>query len=171
MFSRRMAGTPKTQELQMGFKDLNEMIDFAIEKEEEAADFYASAARQEDMAGSRKMFEEFASEELKHKKMLEDFKKGSVDDSVKAYKLKWITDIKRSDYMVDVEYHHGMNYREILHLAMKREEKALAFYNFLLANTEDETIRKLLKILCQEEARHKLALETMYDDFMAKMGD
>jgi hypothetical protein len=26
-------------------------------------------------------------------------------------------------------------------------------------------------VLCQEEARHKLALETMYDDYMAQMGD
>ncbi len=155
----------------MGFTDLNEMIDFAIEKEQEAADFYEAAGRQENMAGSREMFTEFASEERKHKRMLEDLKKGSVDQSIKSYKLKWITDIKRSDYLVDVEYHPGMNYREMLHLAMKREEKALAFYNDLLANAEDEKTRKLLKILCQEEARHKLALETMYDDFMAEMGD
>jgi hypothetical protein len=26
-------------------------------------------------------------------------------------------------------------------------------------------------VLCQEEAKHKLALETLYDDYMAKMGD
>jgi hypothetical protein len=26
-------------------------------------------------------------------------------------------------------------------------------------------------VLCQEEAKHKLALETMYDDYMAAMGD
>jgi len=65
----------------MGFKDLNEIIDFAIEKEQEAADFYTMAAGYEDMAGSREMFEEFAAEELKHKQMLEDLKKGSVDAS------------------------------------------------------------------------------------------
>ncbi len=155
----------------MGFKDLNEIIDFAIEKEQEAADFYTMAAGYEDMAGSREMFEEFAAEELKHKQMLEDLKKGSVDASLKDYKLKWITDIKRSDYLIDVEYHKGMTYREILHLAMKREEQALKLYNDLLANTEDDQTRKLLKVLCQEEAKHKLALETMYDDFMAEMGD
>lgn len=155
----------------MGFTDLTEIIDFAIEKEQEAADFYAAAARHEKMAGSREMFEEFAAEEMKHKKMLQDLKQGSVDEAVKGYPLKWITDIKRSDYLTDIEYHPGMNYREILHLAMKREEKALAFYNDVLANTEAEKGRKVLKILCQEEARHKLALESLYDDFMAEMGD
>ncbi len=155
----------------MGFTNLTEIIDFAIEKEQEAADFYATAGHNEKMAGSREMFEEFANEELKHKKMLEDLKKGSVEESVKGYAFKWITDIRRSDYLTDIEYHQGMNYREILHLAMKREEKALAFYNDVLANAEDEKTRKVLKILCQEEAKHKLALETLYDDFMAEMGD
>ena len=29
----------------------------------------------------------------------------------------------------------------------------------------------VLKLLAQEEAKHKLALETMYDDYMAEMGD
>lgn len=155
----------------MGFKDLNEILDFAIEKEQEAADFYTEASEQEAMSGSRDMLKEFASEELKHKQMLEDLKTGKVDASVKSYKLKWITDIKRSDYLTDLEYQKGMGYRDMLLLAMKREEKALKLYNDLLDNAESEEAKKLFQILCQEEAKHKLALETMYDDYMAKMGD
>ncbi len=155
----------------MGFKDLNEILDFAIEKEQEAADFYTEASEQEAMSGSRDMLKEFAGEELKHKQMLEDLKTGKVDDSIKEYKLKWITDIKRSDYLTDLEYEKGMSYRDMLLLAMKREEKALKLYNDLLDNAESEEAKKLFQILCQEEAKHKLALETMYDDYMAKMGD
>ena len=34
-----------------------------------------------------------------------------------------------------------------------------------------KTVRRFFKILCQEEAKHKLALESMYDDYMAEMGD
>jgi hypothetical protein len=30
---------------------------------------------------------------------------------------------------------------------------------------------KQFKMLCQEEATHKLALQTLYDGYMAKMGD
>ncbi|KKK77857.1 hypothetical protein LCGC14_2849370, partial [marine sediment metagenome] len=44
-------------------------------------------------------------------------------------------------------------------------------FNDLLKQAQKEDIEKLFKILCQEEAKHKLALETLYDDFMAKMGD
>ena len=87
------------------------------------------------------------------------------------YEFKWITDIKRSDYIVDLEYTPGMGYNDILMLAMKREEKALKLYNDFLEQTDSEEGKTLFKILCQEEAKHKLALETMYDDYMAKMGD
>ena len=64
-----------------------------------------------------------------------------------------------------------MNYRDILMLAIKREEKALALYNDLLVRADTENSQKVFKILCQEEAKHKLALESMYDDYMAEMGD
>jgi rubrerythrin len=156
----------------MGFENFDGILDFAIEKEQEAADFYSMVARHEDLPGSREMFEEFASEELKHKKMLENMKKtGNVEESLKGYRFKWITDIKRSDYLIDIEFHHGMNYREILHLAMKREEKALKFYGDLREKAEDDNAKKLFNVLCQEEAKHKLSLESIYDDFMANLGD
>ena len=44
-------------------------------------------------------------------------------------------------------------------------------YNELQKKTEKEDIITLFKMLSQEEAKHKLALETLYDDFMATQGD
>jgi rubrerythrin len=117
------------------------------------------------------MFAEFAAEEQKHEKILLDFKTEGVSKSLEEYQLKWITDIKRSDYLVDLSYEKGMPYNEILLLAMKREEKALKLYNDFLEKADTDESKKLFKVLCQEEAKHKLALETMYDDYMAKMGD
>ena len=156
----------------MNFEDLEAIIDFAIEKEREAAEFYERISNdEEDFAGSKKMFQEFAAEEQKHEKILQDFKVKGISKSLEEYQLKWITDIKRSDYMVDLSYEKGMPYNEILLLAMKREEKALKFYNELLEKADTDESKKLFKVLCQEEAKHKLALETIYDDYMAKMGD
>jgi rubrerythrin len=108
----------------MNFEDIEAIIDFAIEKEREAAVFYESISKdEEDFSGSKKMFAEFAVEEQKHEKILQDFKTGGISKSLEEYQLKWITDIKRSDYMVDLSYEKGMPYNEILLLAMKREEK------------------------------------------------
>ena len=156
----------------MNFEDLDAIIDFAIEKEREAAEFYEKISNdEEDFSGSKKMFKEFAAEEQKHEKILQNFKIKGISKSLEAYKLKWITDIKRSDYMVDLSYEKDMPYNEILLLAMKREEKALKLYNDFLEQADTDDSKKLFKVLCQEEAKHKLALETMYDDYMAAMGD
>ena len=155
----------------MKFESLDEIVDFAIEKEREAAEFYQSISEQESFSGTKQMFAEFAAEEKKHEDLLLKFKTTGVTESLNDYQLKWITDIKRSDYVVEMEYTPGMAYNEILMLAMKREEKALALYNDFLDKADTEAGKKLFKVLCQEEAKHKLALETMYDDYMAEMGD
>ena len=155
----------------MEFENLDAILEFAIEKEIEAAEFYIRISKQEVFSGAGKMFEEFAQEERKHQTMLEEFKSKGLTASMQDYNFKWITDIKRSDYVVDLQYNPGMAYNEILLLAMKREEKALKLYNDFLAQAKSDASKTLFKILCQEEAKHKLALETMYDDYMAQMGD
>ncbi|CAB1064962.1 hypothetical protein D1BOALGB6SA_9759 [Olavius sp. associated proteobacterium Delta 1] len=155
----------------MEFENLAAILDFAIEKELEAAEFYTHISQEEAFSGAGRMFEEFAQEERKHQQLLQDFKAGGLAASMEDYQFKWISDIKRSDYVVDSEYSRGMGYSDILMLAMKREEKALQLYNDFLEKADSEESRTLFKVLCQEEAKHKLALETMYDDYMAEMGD
>ena len=155
----------------MDFKNLTEIIDFAIAKEVEAAEFYRTVSEQEIFSGKKEMFLEFAAEERKHQALLEDLKAGKLGSKLDDYEFKWITDIKRSDYVDEIDYKPGMPYNEILLLASKREEKALALYNEMLANADTDESKKVFKMLCQEEAKHKLTLETMLDDYMAKMGD
>ena len=155
----------------MQFDNLKAVIDFAIQKEEEAAELYESASKEESMSGAKDMLLEFSNEEKKHQAMLEKFGTEGIDKSVASYKLKWIPDLKRSDYVIELEYKAGMGYKDLLMLAMKQEEKALKLYNNLLKQAEGEESKKLFQFLCQEEANHKLKLETMYDDYMAKMGD
>ena len=155
----------------MEFKDLKDIIDFAIAKEQEAAAFYEEASNEETMSGAKDMLKEFAQEERKHQMLLEKFSSQGIVEGLDDYKFKWIVDIKRSDYVAEMEYKKGMLYNELLMLAMKREEKALALYNKMQENADTDEGRMLFKVLCQEEAKHKLKLETMYDDYMAEMGD
>ncbi len=155
----------------MEFKTPNDILDYAIGKEKEAKQFYLDISEEEGLYGNRQTFLDLAKEEDKHVVMLEKLKAGVKDRGVDNYEFKWIKDIKRSDLLLDIEYKQGMNYRDILMLAIKREEKALKLYNDLQVRVEDADHAKIFKILCQEEAKHKLALETMYDDVMAEMGD
>lgn len=153
----------------MNFASIEEILQFAIEKEEEAAAFYTEVAAQEPFSGAKQTFMEFAGEENKHAALLRDFE--ASQEKIKEYALEWIPDMKRSDYMVDMVYEKGMHYADILRLAMKREEKALALYNQLQSKTNQNEYIRLFKILAQEEAKHKQFLEGLYDDFMAQQGD
>ncbi len=153
----------------MSFDSFKEIVDYAIEKEKETATFYMDAAGQESFAAIKEALLEMAEEEKKHQELLENL--GKNKESIENYKLKWIPDLKRSDYLIDMTYQEGMMYPDILRLAMKREEKALKMYNDMLKKTDNEEHIKVLQILCQEEAKHKNYLETVYDDHLAVQGD
>ena len=153
----------------MNFNNLKEIIEFAIEREKEAVSFYEDASSRQEYSDARKMFKDFANEERKHRALLEGFLKG--EQTIVDYQFKWIPDMKRSNYLVDIPYEKGMPYADILRLAMKREEKSLDLYNKLALEIDDKEMKQIFKVLCQEEAKHKLALETLYDDYMAEMGD
>lgn len=153
----------------MTFESFEVLIEFAIEKEKEAASFYTDLAGRTSFSGVKDSLLEMAEEEKKHESILKNL--GDNKALVEEYKFKWIPDMKRSDYMIELEYEDGMNYVDILRLAMKREEQALKMYNELQKKTDNPENIKLLKVLCQEEAKHKLFLEGLYDDHMAEQGD
>jgi rubrerythrin len=154
----------------MNFNSVDEIIAYAIEKEKEAVNFYTEISQNESLEGVKQTFVGFAEEEQKHVRLLEDL--GGNKEKIASYEFKWIPDMKRSDYMVDITYEKGMHYTEILRLAMKREEKALQLYNELASKAADKPeFVKIFQILSQEEAKHKNILETIYDDFMAAQGD
>jgi rubrerythrin len=155
----------------MDFNNLAAIIDFAISQEREAADFYRSVGDKETGEGKKEIFLRFAEEEDKHRLLLEKLKSGSIARDLDLYPFTWIVDIKRSNYVAELVYSPNMPYRDILMLAAKREEKSLALYNLLLSKAEDAEARKVFKMLCQEEAKHKLALEGTLDAYMAEMGD
>jgi rubrerythrin len=151
----------------MALDTFDEIIQFAIEKEIEAQDFYKKASEEESLSGSRQMLLDFANEEKKHQEMLENLDKQTVMET----KIEPIPDLKRSDYMKKMDYTPGMGYRDILITGMKREEEAVNLYENLKARTENDEIKQVFQLLVQEESKHKLALEKLYDDFMAQMGD
>ncbi len=153
----------------MNFESIDDIIDFASQKEKEAVEFYTELSEQESFLALKESLADFAKQEQKHYELLQNF---NADQSqLGNYEFKWIPDMKRSDFLVDIEYSTGMSYVEILRLAMKREEKALKLYNEILAKIDVDEFKKLFKILAQEEAKHKNFLEIIYDDHMAAQGD
>lgn len=149
----------------MNFGSVDEVLDFAIKNEKEAVQFYTSLAKQATRAALKTTFKEFAKEEQNHVLLLSDI--AGNKEKIDAYQFKKITDLKISDYMVEIEYKEGMPMPEILKIAMKREENSVKLYSALADQTDNEDAKKVFQILVQEESKHKLALESMYDDYLA----
>ena len=149
----------------MKFGSVDEILTFAIDREKEAVEFYASLAKQATRTSLKETFENFSKEEEKHVALLSDI--SGNKEKINSYEFKKITDLKISDYMVEKEYEEGMPMPEILKLAMKKEEIAVKLYTDLAGQTENEEAKKVFLILVQEEAKHKLGLESMYDDYLA----
>ncbi len=151
----------------MSFKTAGDVLNYALEKEIEAAEFYENLSKKEDFPPAKEVFAEFAGHERKHEKLIQNFSKDN--SKIENYSFRNITDLKISDYLVDIEYEEGMPYNELLILAMKREEKAFKLYTDLIDQSEDEDVKKLFQILSSEEADHKNTIEKIYDDFFAKL--
>ncbi|MHB9031363.1 MAG: ferritin-like domain-containing protein [Candidatus Latescibacterota bacterium] len=142
------------------FQSADEILDFAIEREEEAFAFYDDMSNGADNQRLRELFDSFAQEELRHKAKLIEMKKGKmlVPSAGK------ITDLKIADYLVESKPGPVMNYPEALRLAMQREKTAFRLYNDLAERADTESLRNLFLSLAREEAKHKLRLELEYDE-------
>jgi rubrerythrin len=143
----------------MDQKAFEEIILFAIRKEVEAATLYETYANLASSEGARQMFKDLQAEELKHKKILENLKK----EDVTRYRLKKVPDLKIGDYIRDEDYYPEMSYQEALLLAIKREENSVRLYQDLSRGAEEPELKKMFLVLSQEESKHKLKLETEYD--------
>ena len=141
------------------FKSVNEVLDFAIEKEEEARQFYLEWAEKLESKALRDQFLLFAGEENKHKEKLQRVKSGSTFKPA----AKQVTDLKIVDYLVDISPTPDMDYQEALIVAMRREKASFKFYSDLAAISQDGGLRETFLALAQEEAKHKLRLETEYE--------
>ena len=136
------------------------IISFAIEKEKEAAQLYEKMSGLARKPNAKVMFNELRAEEIKHRESLE----GMTEQRVPDLPLQEVTDLKISDYLVDVSFKPDMEYQDILIMAMKREESSVKLYNDMATKVKDTELQKLLKFMAQEEAKHKLRLETEYDE-------
>ena len=142
---------------------IDEILDYAIAREQEAVDFYTGlAGRGKDWM--RDLLMGFAREEARHKAKLMAVKDGQMLLSSESK----IADLKIADYVVEIEVADDINLQDALIIAMKREKAAFRLYTDLAARVDNAELRDLFLGLAQEEAKHKLYFETQYDDQMLR---
>ncbi len=141
-----------------------EIIEFAIEKEIGTHDLYTMCGQIAKYSGAKELFDDLAREEEGHRKLLENLSTGKV---VQA-KLEPVPDLKISDYLIEVKCTPDGSYADILRLVMKNEEHSFKLYNDLRDSCKDQELKKVFAVLAQEEAKHKLRFEKIYDEEILK---
>jgi rubrerythrin len=141
-------------------ESLKEIIDFAIEKEAESASFYRNSSDLAEQAHIKKLFEEMAAEEEKHKMLLE----GLDEEMITKTEIKKVPTLGIAELLSETSFGPSVSYDQALALAIKNEEKSVRLYEGLAEHTEDAQLKKLFQILTQEEAKHRLKLEKVYSD-------
>jgi len=149
------------------FQSVEEILEFAMNKEEAAFAFYRDLAKKVKTKGVDKLLLELADQEKEHKALFLSLlkKKSSLK---KFLKPKKIQDLKISDYVIDVSPSEDLTIQEALIIAIKREKASFDLYTNLANSTTDAKLKKVFKAMAQEEAGHKLKLESIYDEVIYK---
>jgi rubrerythrin len=143
----------------MEFRTIEEILDFAIRREEAAAELYLSMADRVTRPEMREALVGFAEEEKRHKQRLLKIRAGELP----AVSEEKILDLKIADFVEQPELSSRMDYPEALRFAMNSEKAAYRLYTDLAAIAPG-THAAVFRALAQEEAKHKLAFEVEYED-------
>jgi len=146
------------------FNSINDILDFAINAEQEAVDFYNQLAENSKTSDMKTVFTQFAQEEIGHKARLTKIKNEGI------YKLEKeeIADLKIADYLVSAKATPNMSYQDALVLAMKKEISAFKLYLELSNRAKNTDMKNVFLSLAQEESKHKLRFELEYDEFVLR---
>ncbi len=146
------------------FSSIDDILDFAIQNEQQAVDFYTELAEGSTNDEMKAVFTQFAREEMGHKSRLTRIK----EEGTFIMKNEKVMDLKMSDYLSDVEARPNMPYEEALVLAMKREKNAFKLYTNLAAKAPTDELRRIFQSLAMEESKHKLRFEIEYDEVVMR---
>jgi len=143
----------------MDLKKYEDIIKFAISREEAAVDAYGDMSEKTTTPGLRELLLDLQSEEENHKKLLEDIS----EEQIESFKSEEVIDLKISDYLTEEPPSEDMTFQDLLILAAKKEQAAVDLYTKLGEDSGNEELKKLFDFLIEQEKSHKLKLETEYE--------
>ncbi len=144
----------------MSQEKFNEILNYAIERENEAAEFYRYMQDIVKFESQKELLKEYQLMEESHARALKTISESSIE----AISISQVQNLKISDYVVEKQPTADMTYQDIITIAMKREESAYRLYTQMSESISEPKIKKLFEKLAEEELKHKLHFEKIYDD-------
>ncbi|MCL4558082.1 MAG: ferritin family protein [Deltaproteobacteria bacterium] len=144
-------------------KEYKNILQFAIERERDAYDFYTKAKEHVKTSNARTFFDQLAKQELAHKQKLESM-------SISKELLIDLSSLDIASYTLDEQFaddmQFHMEYQQILLLAIKREEMSVRLYKNMRMVVKEPDKQQLFGILMQEEQSHREELQIEYDAYV-----
>ena len=143
----------------MNFSNYQDIVEFAIKKEEEAIKAYGDMIEKAHLPGMKDLLEELRDDEVQHKELLEGSSKKEIHD----HEIHDVQDLKISDYLVDEDLNPDISFQDLLIYAAKEEQKAIELYSDFHQKVKNPELKQLVEFLIEQEKLHKLKLETEYE--------
>ncbi|MDY0151882.1 MAG: ferritin family protein [Candidatus Cloacimonas sp.] len=147
----------------MNKQEFNELLDFAVAREQEAVEFYRELQKVAKFSGQIQMLREMESMEMGHIVVIEKIRQTGV----KPEDIQRTPNLMISEYLTADPETLDLTYQNILIKAMKREENSFKLYSEMSVKFPDPEIATLFRRLAADEAKHKLVFEKLYDDWMS----
>jgi len=146
----------------METKKLGSLIDIAIEREEEAYDFYMGLSGRIEDESVKETLKFLAREEEKHKEFLVDYRDGRY--GADALRVADVVDYKIAEYLEEPDIKEDMNSKDVYLVAAHRELQSYNFYKALADLHPDGQAKTMLLKMANEEMKHKEKVEYLYSN-------
>ncbi|MBU4316731.1 MAG: ferritin family protein [Proteobacteria bacterium] len=143
-------------------KMLSEVIDTAIQREQDAYFFYRDIMDLVQDAQVKDTLEWIANEEIKHRKFLVDYRNGKFGAT--ALRMTQAVSYKIAEHLDEPEISKEMKSEDVYLTAAHREMKSHAFYSELAKLHEGSEIGDILIRMANEELKHKEKVEYLYSN-------
>lgn len=138
---------------------LSDVLDKAIQREEEAYQFYMDILNSIEDKSVKQAIEWVAGEEQKHKDFLVNYREGRHSDSLR---MSDVVHYKIAEHQEEPEVAKDMRREDVFLVASHRELKSYEFYTELAElHPRGDTKEMLIKI-ANEELKHKEKMEYLY---------
>jgi len=150
----------------MDNSNFEDIIQFAIKREEDACKAYGEMSEISETPGLKKLLLELQAEENKHKELLQGIT--SVDiGNLETHK---VVDLKISDFLTEEPTTPDMTFQDLLIFAAKKEQQAVELYTGMKAAVNSDELKKMFDFFIEQEKEHKLKLEKEYEKHVLEEG-
>lgn len=145
--------------------DMNTIVKYAIQREYSAAKFYRHLKTKVNLNSSKIFLDDLIAMELAHAEYLENLDLNTLP--------KEFVDVENSEYGIAENLEEkapepNMTFAELLILAIKTEVSSAELYSTLSDSALDNNAKILFNNLKNEEIKHKLYLEDIYEKEILK---